>query len=131
MMNYRKELNEFLGKQFIFEATLEKNGAMKFLNPSIGKINIDSSLRSVITKIYPECYYRMPVFRIDKTTLLKEIKINDIEIDHIWTPYNLLNNSKFKGLRKQYIGEIYTYQRSNGTLDYGIKILGIPCFEEQ
>lgn len=126
-MQYRSELKDFLHKQFIFEATLEKNGVMIFNKPVLGKLNIDTSLYSAVTRLYQGDYYKIPVFSINKTTLLKNIKINDIIIDHVWVPYNLLGD-KPNGTRKQYIGELYTYERCDGTLDYGIKILGVPAY---
>lgn len=126
-MQYRNELNDVLYTQFIFEATLEKNGKMRFNNADLRKVNIETLLYPAITRTYQGNYYRIPVSRINKTTLLKNIVINNVTIDHVWVPQNLLNEIP-DGTRKQYIGELYTYKRRNGTLDYGIKILGVPVY---
>lgn len=124
-MEYRKELQSVLNQQFLFEATLLKNGYSKFIKPNLGIVNIETQLYIPVIRAYSGNYYKTPVFKFDKTTLLTNIKFKDIVMDHVWIPYNLIGGNTV-GITKQYVGQLYTYERKNGTLYYGIKILGVP-----
>lgn len=124
-MRYRKELQSMLNQQFLFEATLLRNGNMKFAKPNSGITNIETQLSIAVIRAYSGDYYKIPVIRVDKTTLLINIKFKDVVIDHIWIPHNLIGNNTDE-MTRQYVGQLYTYERADGTLDYGIEILGIP-----
>ena len=119
-MTFREELQPLLGKQFLFEAKLTKNGrkSNNSLNTTMELLDISNNLmKNVVFRIYPEQYLHTPVHKENgKTTLLTNIKIGEIEIDHIW---------KYINVTKKYIGQLYTYSRKDGSMDYGIKILGV------
>lgn len=88
-MEYRKELQSVLNQQFLFEATLLKNGYSKFIKPNLGIVNIKTQLYIPVIRAYFGNHYKTPVFKFYKTTLLTNIKFKDVVIDHIWIPYNL------------------------------------------
>ena len=127
-MTFREELQPLLGKQFLFEAKLTKNGrkSNNSLNTTMELLDISNNLmKNVVFRIYPEQYLQTPVHKENgKTTLLTNIKIGEIEIDHIWIDYDLIVD-KYINVTKKYIGQLYTYSRKDGSMDYGIKILGV------
>lgn len=127
-MKFREELQPLLGKQFLFEAKLTRNGrkSNKSLNIPMELLDITNDLmKNVVFRIYQGQYFLTPVHKENgKTTLLTNIKIGEIEIDHIWIDYDLILD-KYANVTRKYIGQLYTYSRQDGSMDYGIEILGV------
>ena len=127
-MTFREELQPLLGKQFLFEAKLTRNGrkSNNSLNTTMELLDISNDLmKNVVFRIYPRQYLYTPVYKENgKTTLLTNIKIGEIEIDHIWIYYDLILG-KYANVTRKYIGQLYTYSRQDGSMDYGIEILGV------
>ena len=127
-MTFREELQPLLGKQFLFEAKLTRNGrkSNNSLNTTMELLDISNDLmKNVVFRIYPGQYLHTPVHKENgKTTLLTNIKIGEIEIDHIWIDYDLILY-KYANVTRKYIGQLYTYSRQDGLMDYGIEILGV------
>lgn len=127
-MTFREELQPLLGKQFLFEAKLTRNGrkSNNSLNTTMELLDISNDLmKNVVFRIYPGQYLHPPVHKENgKTTLLTNIKIGEIEIDHIWIDYDLILD-KYVNVTRKYIGQLYTYSRQDGSMDYGIEILGV------
>lgn len=127
-MIFREELQPLLGKQFLFEAKLTRNGrkSNNSLNTTMELLDISNDLmKNVVFRIYPGQYLHTPVHKVNgKTTLLTNIKIGEIEIDHIWIDYDLILD-KYANVTRKYIGQLYTYSRQDGSMDYGIEILGV------
>lgn len=126
-MKYRKELQQFINREFLMEATLA-SGNLRFQGKTSERIDIETGLHSPVVKKYPEPYLKIPVFRTGKTTLLTNIIINNkVKIDHAWVPYDLIGNTS-NGVTKRFICQLYTYTKQyNGKScpDYGIKIIGV------
>lgn len=67
---------------------------------------------------YKNVYNKFPI-----RTQLREVKVNKIDVDHVWVVQEELYNFFLKDDFISFLADIYIYTRKNGSLAYGLSNL--------
>lgn len=122
----RGKLKEYLGEWVIGEAKIEKFGNMRFDGEGLiknGQLNLDyynsEEFNSEPPKSIKSEFKIDPIEFKTKTTLLTNIRINDVEVtDHIWIPEDL-SKKGFKEMEEiKFAGIVKEYTRKDKSKDY-------------